>query len=323
MSFFSDVERELVVVDRRPLSESVVALELTSSTGRPLPVWEPGAHVDLQVSPGVERQYSLCGDPHDRSRWRVAVLREPEGRGGSVAAHRIEVGQLLRARGPRTNFHFESPAEGAVVTFVAGGIGITPILPMVGAAAAAGAGADWTLHYAGRSLTSMAYAEDLVADHGTARVRLHPSDQGVRIDLAAVVAGRGGGPIWACGPARLLEALDATCTAEPEGVLHVERFTPRELPPPVWHGPFEVELAASGDVVTVPPQASVLEALEEHGVVTVSSCRTGTCGTCETVVLEGEVDHRDSVLTPSEQALNMSMMPCVSRAACPRVVLDA
>lgn len=320
MSFFSDVERELVVIDRVPLARDVVALELAATTGRPLPAWDPGAHVDILVAPGVERQYSLCGDPEHRQTWRIAVLREPDGRGGSVAAHGIEVGRTLRARGPRTNFHFEPLDAGDRVTLVAGGIGITPILPMLRQAAAVGA--DWTLHYAGRARSSMAFADALLAEHGADRVRLYPADEGGRLDVTAVVGSRGVGRIWACGPTRLLEALTAACEGEPVGVLHLERFVPRELPPPVWRGSFEVEIAASGDVVVVPPERTVLEALEDHGVVTVSSCRTGTCGTCETVVLDGEVDHRDSVLSPSEQLQNMSMMPCVSRSACSRLVLD-
>lgn len=319
MSFFSDVERELVLVGRRPVSADVVALELASSNGRPLPAWSPGAHIDLLVAPGVERQYSLCGDPHDRERWQVAVLQEPAGRGGSVAAHRLEAGQLVRARGPRSNFTFEPPAVGTPVTFVAGGIGITPILPMVAEAAAADA--DWVLHYCGRTRERMVWAAELAARHPD-RVVLHVSDEGTRLDVDDLVAEHGTTGIWACGPATLLDALTDAAERVPGAVVHTERFTPRELAEPAWQGDFEVELASSGDVVVVPPELSVLEALEAHGVVTVSSCREGTCGTCETVVLEGEVDHRDSVLTAAEQAENMSMMTCVSRAACPRLVLD-
>lgn len=317
MSFFSDVERELVLVDRRPLAEGVISLELAASNGRPLPAWTPGAHIDLTVAPGVERQYSLCSDPEDRSRWRVAVLHEPEGRGGSTAAHQLCVGGLLRARGPRSNFAFE-PGVG-LVTFVAGGIGITPLLPMIAQAEADGA--DWQLHYSGRRRARMAYADELLARFGPERVVLHVSELGDRLAVDRLVRERPGG-IWACGPAPLLDALTAAAQSSPQVALHTERFTPRELTDPVWQGNFEVEVASTGDVVVVSPDVSVLEALETHGVVTVSSCREGTCGTCETVLLEGEADHRDSVLTAAEQVENMSMMPCVSRAACPRLVLD-
>lgn len=319
MSFFSDVERELVLLDRVPLAQDVLALELTSSNGRPLPAWTPGDHIDLLVSDGVERQYSLCGDPHDRERWRVAVLREPGGRGGSIAAHDLAVGALVRARGPRSNFALEGVLAGDRVTFVAGGIGITPILPMVREAEAIGA--DWVLHYCGRVRDRMAFADELQARYPD-RVRLHVSADGGRLDVVDLLTRQVVGDVWACGPAPLLEAL-TDAAAQTTGVaVHTERFTPRELTEPVWPGPFEVELASSGEVIEVPPEMSVLEALEAHDVVTVSSCREGTCGTCETVVLEGEVDHRDSVLTAAEQAQNMSMMTCVSRAACPRLLLD-
>ncbi|GMA31027.1 PDR/VanB family oxidoreductase [Litorihabitans aurantiacus] len=318
MSFFSDVERELTVIDRTPLTADVVALDLAATNGRPLPVWTPGAHVDLEVAPGVERQYSLCGDLADRTRWRVAILREPAGRGGSLAAHALAVGTVLRARGPRSNFAYE-PRPGSPVTFVAGGVGITAVLPMLSSAAEAGA--DWELHYCGRERTRMAWVEDLAARHG-ARVHVHDSAAGDRLDVSALVRRRGTGGIWACGPAPLLDALHEAAASVPGAQVHVEHFTPQELSAPVWEGPFEVELAASGEVVVVPPQTSVLEALESHGAITVSSCREGTCGTCETVVLEGDVDHRDSVLTQSEREENLSMMTCVSRAACPRLVLD-
>lgn len=319
MSFFSDVERELVLLDRVPLAQDVLALELASSNGRPLPAWSPGDHIDLQLAPGVERQYSLCGDPHDRERWRVAVLHEEEGRGGSIAAHDLATGSLLRARGPRSNFALDGVAAGDRATFVAGGIGITPILPMIHAAEALGV--DWTLHYCGRQRSRMAFAEELLARHPE-RVRLHVSADGSRLDVLELLTRHVAGDVWACGPAPLLDAL-TEAAAQTSGVaVHTERFTPRELTEPVWQGSFEVELASSGAVIEVPPELSVLEALEDNDVLTVSSCREGTCGTCETVVLEGEVDHRDSVLTAAEQAQHMSMMTCVSRAACPRLLLD-
>lgn len=319
MSFFNDVERELVLVDRIPVAEGVVSLVLESSNGRPLPAWTPGAHIDLTVGPGVERQYSLCGDPQDRSRWRVSVLHEPEGRGGSTAAHQLEIGRPVRSRGPRSHFAFE-PEPGRPVTFVAGGIGITPLLSMVDQAAADGR--DWQLHYSGRRRQRMAFADDLLARFGPEHVHLHVSELGDRLDVDGLVRDRGAGEIWACGPAGLLDALTTAAEREPATVVHTERFVPLELTAPVWVGDFEVELAQTGDVVVVPPELSVLEALEAHGALTVSSCREGTCGTCETVVIEGEVDHRDSVLTAAEQGENMSMMTCVSRAACPRLVLD-
>lgn len=333
MSYFSDVERDLVVAARTVLADGVVALDLVAHNGRDLPGWAPGSHVDLILADGrqpgterIERQYSLCGDAADRSTWRVAVLREDDGRGGSVRVHDdVQVGQRLRVRGPRNHFSYDMVPE-AVHRFVAGGIGITPILAMVRAAAAAGA--SWTLDYAGRSLSTMAFVDDVRAlDDGTGRVRLHPSDEGSRLDVAALVAAAAadGGPLYACGPARLIAALEEGFGAAGRAeALHVERFEAIAYGEPVWSEPFEVELAMTGDVVTVLPGQSVLEAIEEQSptAMVLSSCRRGTCGTCEVPVLEGEVEHRDSVLTPLEREQGAVMMACVSRAACPRIVLD-
>ncbi|MFT4307132.1 MAG: PDR/VanB family oxidoreductase [Microbacterium sp.] len=319
MSYFSDVERDLVVAARTEVADGVVALDLVAHNGRDLPAWTPGSHIDLVLASGMERQYSLCGDPADRSAWRVAVLREDAGRGGSALVHDgVRVGQRLRVRGPRNHFAFES-APGVRYRFVAGGIGITPILGMVRAADATGA--EWTLDYAGRGRRTMAFAAELVAAYPR-RVRVHAADEGSRLDVAAL----GGSltatdAVYACGPARLIDALE---DAVPEGRLHVERFEAIPFGDPVWPDPFEVELAGSGEVVTVAPDQSVLEAIEEQSpdTLVLSSCRRGTCGTCEVAVLEGEVEHRDSVLTPLEQEGDTVMMVCVSRAACPRLVLD-
>jgi ferredoxin-NADP reductase len=318
VSFFSDVERDLVVAARTPLADGVLALDLVAHNGRDLPAWTPGAHVDVLLRPGLERQYSLCGDVADRSRWRVAVLREEAGRGGSVALHDdVEVGQRLRVRGPRNHFPFEV-TPGTRYRLVAGGIGITPLRAMVAAADAAGA--DWTLDYAGRSRRTMAFADELAAAHPD-RVRLHPADEGGRLDAVALLAEAGPDTaVYVCGPTRLIDAVEAA--GRPGQALHTERFEAKEFGEPVWPDPFEVELALSGETVTVEPGESVLDAVAAAGVVVLSSCRVGTCGTCETPVLEGPVEHRDSVLTPAEQADDLAMMICVSRAAGPRLVLD-
>ena len=315
VSFFSDVERDLVVADRTVLADGVLALDLVSHNGRDLPAWTPGSHVDVVLRPGLERQYSLCGDAADRSRWRIAVLREADGGGGSTALHDdVAVGQRLRVRGPRNHFVFEV-TPGTRYRFVAGGIGITPLRAMVAAADAAGA--DWHLDYAGRSRSTMAFADELAAAHPD-RVRLHVADEGGRLDVAGL-APDAGTALYACGPARLLDALEEVAGV---GVLHVERFEAKEFGEPRWPGPFEVELALTGSTVTVQPGVSVLDAVAEAGVDVLSSCRVGTCGTCETPVLEGAVEHRDSVLSPGERAEDTVMMVCVSRAAGPRLVLD-
>ncbi len=320
MSFFSDVERDLDIAARTPLADGVVAFDLVAPNGRDLPAWTPGSHIDVRVAPDTERQYSLCGDPEDRSRWRVAVLREDAGRGGSVTAHEhLAVGDRVRVRGPRNHFGFEpDPAHPPV--FVAAGIGITPIRPMVEAAARAGL--DWHLHYAGRSRRTMAFAAELAALDPD-RVSLYAADEGSRLDLPSVVAELPDtAALYACGPLRLMEELDALTQGWPDGRVHSEHFVAREFGEPVWTEPFDVELALRGETVTVPPERSILDVLDDAGVLIASSCRRGTCGSCETPVIEGEVEHRDSVLTPAEQADSLTMMVCVSRAAGPRLVLD-
>ncbi|KQR88585.1 PDR/VanB family oxidoreductase [Microbacterium sp. Leaf179] len=310
------VSFEAVVRARRDAAEGVVVLDL-ERTGGTLPHWSPGAHIDVVLPDGVERQYSLCGSPTERGTWRIGVLRERE---GSVWLHEnAHVGAPLRVRGPANHFLF-APTAGRAYVFVAGGIGITPIVPMIEAAETAGAA--WTLLYAGRSRRTMAFVDELVAQYGD-RVEVYAADEGRRLDLAEYF----GTPVsrtvvYSCGPARLLESLDAAMAGWPRGSLHVERFEAKVLGPPVWAEPFEVDLMMSGLTVTVPPERSILDVVEEYGAVVPSSCRVGTCGTCEVAVVDGEVEHRDSVLSPEEQDANRSMMVCVSRAACGRITLE-
>jgi ferredoxin-NADP reductase len=305
-------------VDRRITgAEGVVVLDLRDPSGVDLPAWSPGAHVDLRLAGGLTRQYSLCGDPADRSMWRIGVLREPESRGGSLHVHqKLQEGEEVDVRGPRN--HFPLVASQRYI-FIAGGIGITPILPMISAAGQAGA--DWELHYGGRSRRSMAFLESLEKVSG--HLTLHPQDEVGLIDLDQIIGTpRPDTLVYCCGPEPLLLAVEQHCAAWPEGSLHVERFAAREVGEPVLAGPFEVELSQSGFTVTVPPGRSILDVVEEAGIFVASSCQEGTCGTCETRVLEGQVDHRDSLLTPAEQAANDTMFICVSRAACPKLVLD-
>ncbi|WP_448002443.1 PDR/VanB family oxidoreductase [Agromyces bauzanensis] len=306
----------VVVRAKTAIADGVVRVDLARDDGGRLPDWRPGAHVDLVLPIGLERQYSLCGDPADTGTWSIGVLHEPDGRGGSAWVHdELEPGARLRVRGPRNHFEL---TDAAGYRFVAGGIGITPILPMIRVVAASGV--DWTLDYAGRDAGHLAFVPELVALGGD-RVRLHVAADGSRLDLAALVPADGE-RVYACGPARLLDELAALAESWAPSTLHVERFEAKPLAEPVRHEAFEVELALSGETLTVPEGRSVLEVVEEAGVFVLSSCREGTCGTCETVVFEGEVDHRDSILSPEEQRANDRMMICVSRAACPRLVLE-
>jgi ferredoxin-NADP reductase len=305
----------LVVAARQVLADGVVGLSLADIDGAPLPAWEPGAHVDLLLRPDLVRQYSLCGDPADHRTWRLAVLREPTGRGGSAHVHdRLTVGERVAVAGPRNRFPLlRSPSY----LFIAGGIGITPILPML--AAAQRSGARWRLVYGGRRRASMAFVTELEA-YG-ARVTVRPQDHCGLLDIESLL----GIPepdtlVYCCGPEPLLAAVSAACRTWPAGALHVERFA--AAPEPPAGDAFEVELRASARTITVPEGGSILRAVEDAGVAVLSSCREGTCGTCETDVLDGVPDHRDAVLTGAERAAGDVMMICVSRSLTPRLVLD-
>ncbi|WP_103338826.1 PDR/VanB family oxidoreductase [Amycolatopsis sp. CA-126428] len=301
---------ELLVDRKEKPADGVVRLTLRAPGGGVLPAWEPGAHLDLHL-PGFVRQYSLCGDPSDTSAYQVAVLREPDGRGGSAYVHdSLLAGDLLQVDGPRNHFAL---VDAERYLFIAGGIGITPILPMLDRVTAAGR--DWQLVYGGRTRGSMAFTEEL-SRHGD-RVLFRPQDEHGLLDLPTLLAAaQPGTAVYCCGPEPLLAAVEALGPAD----LHVERFTAR-----LDEGArtaFEVELAGSGRVLPVPADRSILEVVEEAGVTVLSSCREGTCGTCETGVLGGTPDHRDSVLTADERLENEVMMLCVSRARSPRLVLD-
>jgi cytochrome P450/ferredoxin-NADP reductase len=316
-----DRVRRLVVRSVERLAEDVVALELAAPDGAPLPRWTPGAHIEVECGdPDRARAYSLCSDPAELSRWRIAVLREPEGRGGSAWIHEaVRPGTILRVRGPRNRFPFDESFSGPIL-FLAGGIGITPLLPM--AARARALGRDYRLVYCGRRRSRMAFLEELAALHGE-RLRLAVSEEGTRLDLEALLAAT---PvetrIWACGPTRMLEELERAVQGRPEGVLTTERFasTTGRLDPSKERA-FEVELAHSGLTLTVPPDRTLLEVLRAANVDLSSDCEEGLCGTCEVAVLEGEVDHRDTVLSRSERAQHRKMMACCSRALGPRLVL--
>ncbi|MBO1754575.1 PDR/VanB family oxidoreductase [Allobranchiibius sp. CTAmp26] len=308
---------DLVVERVATPATGVLEVILRRADGTDLPPWSAGAHIDV-VTPDHVRQYSLCGDPADRTSWTIAVLREPDGRGGSAYLHdSVTAGTDVQVRGPRNHFEL---APAARYVFIAGGIGITPLIPMVAAAEAAGA--DWTLTYGGRTRESMAYAGTLVERYGE-RVRLAPQDEVGLIDLDALLGDTEieGALVYCCGPEPLLAAVEQRCT-DRLGTLRTERFAPKALELQGDASEFEVELSESGKVLTVPADKSILQVLEEADVPILSSCTEGTCGTCETGVLEGVVDHRDSLLTPQEQDAHDVMFVCVSRAKCPRLVLE-
>ncbi|WKX69959.1 PDR/VanB family oxidoreductase [Streptomyces sp. XD-27] len=307
--------RELLVVERAEEADGVVRLRLE---GEELPRWEPGAHVDLVLPSGAVRQYSLCGDPADRSSYTVAVRLVEDGRGGSREVHeQLHEGTAVTVRGPRNRFPL---VAGRAYVFIAGGIGITPILPMLRAAEAAGV--PWTLLYGGRSRATMPFldeVEKLGAAGGSGRVRIVAEDtDGLPDPAAALAEAPRDRAVYTCGPEPLMAAVAELL---PEGAeLHTERFTP-VAPGAGGERAFEVELRRSGRMVAVPAGQSVLAALRERALPDLPySCQQGFCGTCRQSVVSGEVDHRDELLTDSERA--GSMLICVSRACGDRLVLD-
>ncbi|WP_345562339.1 PDR/VanB family oxidoreductase [Streptomyces plumbiresistens] len=308
----------LTVSAKEEVAEGVVSLALAHPDGTRLPDWTPGSHIDLVLPDGTTRQYSLCGDRWDAHTYRIAVLREPAGRGGSAYLHdRVRPGDRVGVGGPRNHFPLV-PSEKYL--FVAGGIGITPLLPMVRQAELLGV--DWQLLYGGRTRSSMAFSEKLTAAYGE-KVHVVPQDELGLLDLAAwLCTPCPDTKVYCCGPAPLLAAVEAVCAAWPPYALRTERFTAATQTPPVRNTPFEVELRRTGRTVTVTPDVSVLEAVRGAGVDVLSSCEQGTCGTCLTPVLDGEPNHRDSILADHERAANDCMFLCVSRSCGDRIVLD-
>lgn len=310
-------EARLLVQQAETVAEDVVALTLVSEDGTPLPAWSPGAHVDLVLGDDLVRQYSLCGSTADESSWRVGVLRAPDGRGGSQRVHETLIqGATVTVRGPRNHFPLVASQR---YLFIAGGIGITPMLPMIAEAQATGA--DWRLLYGGRHRASMAFLPEL-EPYGD-RVTLVPQDEAGFLDLdAALGTPQSGTLVYCCGPEGLLSAVEAKCATWPAGSLHLERFSakPQEVSEEADES-FELVLELSGVTTTVPPDKSVFEVAREAGANVLGSCLEGVCGTCETEVIEGDVDHRDSVLNEEEQASNEFMMICVSRCKSKRLVL--
>ncbi|MEU6041788.1 cytochrome P450/oxidoreductase [Actinomadura sp. NPDC047616] len=305
------VSRTMTVRQIEREADEIVRITLADPHGRPLPKWSPGSHVDLEFDE-FSRQYSLCGDPDDRSCYQIAVRKDGDGRGGSRYLHeRLTVGDVLRMRGPRNHFRLDPDARRYV--FVAGGIGITPIIAM--ADHARRTGRDYEIHYCGRSTGTMACLDRLVRDHGD-RLTVYRSAEGVRLDVDTLLADPVEGTlIYACGPRRLLDALDEATRHWPEDALRMEHFTSDvgKLDPAQEHA-FDVQLAESGVTVHVPADQTVLTALRAAGFDVPSDCEEGLCGTCEVPVAEGEVDHRDVVLTKAERARGDKMMTCCSRA---------
>jgi ferredoxin-NADP reductase len=300
----------LTVADRRVVAhdQDVVALTLV---GHDLPRWHPGSHIDVHLPSGLVRQYSLCGDPDTPGAYRVAVRRIPDGGGGSIEMHDLPVGAEVTTHGPRNAFPLTVPGYGSPARrfrFIAGGIGITPILPMLGLAQRRGV--DWSMVYAGRSRDSLPFVDEVGAFGDRVAIRTDDIDG---LPTADELLGDcpDGTAVYACGPAPMLTAIRSALIGRDGVELHFERFA---APPVVDGEEFSVSIASTGDTVRIGADETLLSALNRAGVHAPYSCRQGFCGTCRTRVLDGAVDHRDTLLTDPEREDGM-MLICISRAA--------
>lgn len=299
----------------------ICSYELVRLDGGTLPPFEAGAHIDVHVGDRQVRQYSLCNAPHETHRYLIGVLRDAGSRGGSVAMHdAVHAGSVLTISAPRNHFPL---VEAARTLLIAGGIGVTPILAM--AEALASKGAAFEMHYCARSPEHAAFRDRLAASHFSRHVHFHydNGDAAQQLDLPALLAAPSDVHLYVCGPAGFIDYVLASARAQgwPDAQLHVEYFG-RAVVDTTGDQPFDVKLASSGRVLTVPAGRSVIQVLAEQGIDLPYSCEEGVCGTCLTRVLDGVPDHRDLYLSDEEHAANDQFTPCCSRARTGLLVLD-
>jgi ferredoxin-NADP reductase len=307
------VRRTLVVTRSAAIADGVLGLRLSAEDGSSLPLWEPGAHLTLHLENGLDRQYSLCGDPADRSRYEISVLRTQDSAGGSAWVHeQLGAGRPVTVSGPQNHFELEPATH---YLFIAGGIGITPIMAMIESLPAR---RDWTLLYFGRDRRAMAFVDELEREH-PGRVVVRASNDGAPPTRLADYLSRGMPLVYCCGPASL---MDAVAELVPRDRLRSERFVPLQRRADI---PQEISVSCRRSRIsfTVAPDASVLSAMESNGVPILGSCRTGVCGTCEVRVVTGTPEHLDSVLDDDAKDALGIMYPCVSRSRTAELVLDA
>lgn len=311
-----------VVVRKREIQGADVAvLELVRQDGLLLPVFTAGAHVDINIAPGLVRQYSLCSNPADPSSYRLGVLKDPSSRGGSVGVHDIfQEGTEVQISAPRNLFPLAENARRSIL--LGGGIGITPMIAMAYELAAAGA--EFELHYSSRSRKSSAFLNELEASAFSSNVHTHFDDEGAsqRLNIAEVLGSpEEGVHIYTCGPSGFMDWVisSAINAGYPDSQIHREYF---QVEVDSSGEAFEVVAAKSGKSVQVAEGQTILEALAEIGIKVEISCEQGVCGTCLCDVLEGEPDHRDVYLTDDEKAANDQILVCCSRSKSKKLVLD-
>ena len=313
-----------VVVQRRELqAQAVAVLTLAAADGAPLPAFHAGAHIDVHLPGGLVRQYSLCGDPRGSSTYRIAVLKDPASRGGSVTVHESLLrGAKLGISAPRNHFPLDAGTSYSVL--VGGGIGITPMITM--AWELHSAGRPFELHYSARSRVKAALLDELAAVPWAGCVKLHFSDEGSKLNAQAILkAAPSGRHLYVCGPAGFMDWVmdEARAMALASSQIHREYFAvPTTAASAAPATSFEVVAKASGKRVKVAADQTIVAALRTVGIDVPVSCEEGLCGTCLCTVLDGEPDHRDAYLTDEERAANDQVLVCCSRSRSPRLVLD-
>jgi vanillate monooxygenase ferredoxin subunit len=315
-------ELKVKVLRRKQEAQDIASFELVREDGSALPAFSAGSHIDVQVPGGLTRQYSLCNDMGEQHRYRIAVLRDANSRGGSAGMHdALKEGDTLTISAPRNHF----PLVHAHRTLLfAGGIGVTPLLCM--AQRLATTGGDFVLHYCTRSPQRTAFRDEIAASPfvGNAQFHFDDGDAAQKLDLEAVLRQpQPGTHLYVCGPSGFIDWVEQTAARCGWGKdqVHVEHFGAARQDT-AGDRPFQVKIASSGAVVEVPADQTVVQALQAHGVEILTSCEQGVCGTCITRVLQGECDHRDLYFTDDEKAKNDQFTPCCSRAKSSMLVLD-
>jgi len=301
------------------IADGIHLLEFRDTSGKPLPEFSAGAHIAIRVPNGLLRKYSLCNDPVERDRYQIAVKREAQGRGGSCnLIDNVKAGDELMVAAPVNDFKLPPRAQDFL--FIAGGIGITPIMAMIRQVQAEGK--RFRLFYCTRSPETTAFVDELSAPEFAGKVTIHhdQGDPSCSLDLKPILAERRNREhLYCCGPRPLMEAVRAMADHWSSTAVHFEAFSEAETHKP-GDKPFRVRLARSGKVVEVPVTKTILEVLRDNGLEVPSSCETGTCGTCRTKMLAGEADHRDLVLAEHERSDHI--MICVSRVRSDEITID-
>ena len=310
---------KLRVAAKAPLAEGVMSFELRASGGADLPEFTPGAHVTVRLPNGLERKYSLANDPSERDRYLLGVKREPNGRGGSAAfVDQVSEGDELEVSAPRNDFELKPNKAGFVL--IAGGIGVTPIVSMARSLLNEGA-TNFHVYYCTRDAASTAFHDDLLGPNFRGRVTIHHDggDPAKGFDFWPVLEKPNGRHVYCCGPRGLMDAVRDMTGHWPTSAIHFEAFSEAESKR-ADDTPFRVRLVPGDEIVEVPADVTILDALKAAGKKLASSCESGSCGTCRTILVSGEADHRDLVLTDDEKA--RYIMICVSRANTPELTLD-